>query len=141
MEQRRILEDWLGFLLGQAHERIYSLCEKCLEHLKIHPRHLRILIITNENDGLNQQQISEIVSVHRNVMVSLTDQLEAKGLLKRVAHPENRRAYVLQITARGRKVLKEAVQLCRKVESEMLSTFSKQEQEQLFTMLRRLSPE
>lgn len=132
------LQDCLGFLFAMSHEKTYLEATTRLRPLDIQPRHVRILIVVEESQvALNQQTIAEKVGVHRNVMVTLTDQLEHRGFVKRISNPENRREYFIQITSRGRKVLEKAKVIVNESQETLLKGMSRSERDHLVELLRK----
>ena len=53
----------------------------------------------------SQQTLSEELRIDRSVMVSVADDLERSGLVRRERNPSDRRAYAVSITEAGRKRL------------------------------------
>jgi DNA-binding MarR family transcriptional regulator len=52
--------------------------------------------------GLRMKQLSHYLMVSGGNVTGLTDQLEAEGLVARIADPEDRRSWILQLTPEGR---------------------------------------
>lgn len=53
-------------------------------------------------DGLRMSALSRYLMVSGGNVTALTDQLEAEGLVERVADPEDRRSWMLRLTPAGR---------------------------------------
>jgi DNA-binding MarR family transcriptional regulator len=75
-----------------------------LAPLGIHPRHFGMLSLLAEQDGQSQHQLCEPLGVHRNVMVSLVDEMEQRGLVERRRHPSDRRAHAVHLLPAGRQL-------------------------------------
>ena len=67
------------------------------------------LIVLNRtpNEAINPSTLAEKVGVKRATMTGLLDGLEQKGMVKRLAHPEDRRKVSIRLTDTGRQVLDE----------------------------------
>ncbi len=67
------------------------------------------LIVLNRtpNKAINPSTLAEKVGVKRATMTGLLDGLEEKELVKRLAHPEDRRKVSIRLTETGRQVLDE----------------------------------
>ena len=67
------------------------------------------LIVMNRtpNKAISPSVLAEKVGVKRATMTGLLDGLEGKGLVERVAHPEDRRKVSIRLTDTGRQVLDE----------------------------------
>ncbi|OOK68763.1 marR family protein [Mycobacterium kansasii] len=62
------------------------------------PRAYAVLMALAADDGQSQRQLSARLGIHRNVMVTVIDELERKRLVKRLRHPEDRRAFAITLT-------------------------------------------
>ena len=134
----RALSDRLGFLLGRAHLAHRAGVEQALAPLGLSPKGLGALSILAEEGPLSQQRLGARQGIDRTTMVAVVDELEHSGLVERRRDPGVRRAYSLQATAKGRRVLKEAVQSAARAEEEFLVAIQPQERAQLKRMLRAL---
>ena len=84
---------------------------------------------------------SELVSsllVTSGTMTNRLDRLEARGLIERVANPEDRRGMNVQLTAKGRRLVDRAVPEHIAGEERMLSGLTKRDREQLDRIMRKL---
>jgi len=83
----------------------YGALTKRLEQLDIE-RHYSILIILDKaKEECNQQLLSCMLKTDKATMVRMIDYLCDKGYIKRIANPDDRRAYHIQLTAKAKKVL------------------------------------
>jgi threonine dehydratase len=71
-------------------------------------------------------------------LVALVDDLEEKGLCERARHPDDRRRHVIQLTAKGRKMYRDARALSVKVGDEIFAPLERSERAQLTAMLKRI---
>ncbi|MGV0803940.1 MarR family transcriptional regulator, partial [Mycolicibacterium elephantis] len=69
--------------------------------------------------GQSQRQLSAQLGIHRNVMVTVVDRLEEQGLVKRMPHPGDRRAFAVTLTDKARKLLPELDAVGRAQEDEI----------------------
>ncbi len=97
-----------------------------------------ILSVVSTNPGINQTSLSEALGIDKPNLVPLLDGLVKRGLLTRAVHAKDRRARVLNLTAKGQRVFKKTQVLVRRGEDRMLSQFSKQERVMLLELLRRM---
>lgn len=90
--------------------------------------------------GLSQIEAAHALGVSGSTLSRLCDELEAAGLIERVAHPTDRRVRTLHLTALG----ETQVSLCSGVQTGAvtgaLADLSDQEVEVLRGLLRRLTP-
>jgi DNA-binding MarR family transcriptional regulator len=71
-------------------------------------------------------------------MTNRLDRLEASGLVRRLADPDDRRGVLVELTDEGRKAYDEAVGAQAQAEKLMASALDQREKEQLNALLRRL---
>lgn len=114
------LTDRPSFLLSQLGFHVAAEFRRRLEPLGIQPRQFGMLTYLSAGEGLTQQQLGERLGIHRNVMVNLVDDLEKRGLAERHRHPNDRRAYVVQLTGNGRELLRRAEQIADEHDMELL---------------------
>jgi len=56
-------------------------------------------------EGCTQVELSRLLIMHRSNITGLVDRLEKRGLLQRKDNPDDRRAYKVQLTVAGRKLI------------------------------------
>jgi DNA-binding MarR family transcriptional regulator len=71
------------------------------------------------------------------LVVSLTDGLEERGLVARRTNPDDRRRTLVELTPRGKRALAKADEVTAQVQDEVLSELDPGEQEQLHDLLQR----
>jgi DNA-binding MarR family transcriptional regulator len=116
--------------------------EQLIEHLAplgIHPRHFGMLSLLLEQDGLSQHQLCEPLSVHRNVMVGLVDEMEQRGLVERRRHPADRRAHAVHMLPAGRLLHAEAEALVSQFEAKLHGGLDPAEASTFISLLKRVS--
>lgn len=128
----------MGFLLGRAHAAHRAVTGAALRELDLSPKESGALSVLAESGAMSQQQLGERQGVDRTTMVALVDRLEASGMVERRRNAEDRRAYLLHPTAKGRRVLRRADEAERRAEDEFLAPLSARDRRQLKELLRRL---
>jgi DNA-binding MarR family transcriptional regulator len=108
-----------------------------LRSIGLTPALFAVLNYLRSEDGAIQQQIGSAMKIDPSTMVSLVDQLERAGLVKRRPRPEDRRAREILITPKGRRTLQRARELAEEVEGEVLQGLSPGERRQLVTLLQK----
>lgn len=70
------------------------------------PSQFNILnLLYEQPDGYSQIALSRALIMHRSNITGLVDRLEARGLVKRVENPEDRRAFKVVLTPAGKKLV------------------------------------
>jgi DNA-binding MarR family transcriptional regulator len=67
------------------------------------PRFDLLAQLEREPAGLAMGELSQRLMVTGGNVTGITDQLEAEGLVRRAAHPGDRRSFVVQLTPAGRR--------------------------------------
>ena len=82
-------------------------------------------------------KMGERLMIHPTSVTNIVDRLEAAGLLRRVAHPTDRRTTLAEITDEGRQAVEQATEAVNTV-AFALGGLSEREVEQLIRLLRKL---
>lgn len=128
----------LGYLLKHAMRRLATLSEEVLAPFGIDDRRLAVLLLIRSNEPMSQQQAAERLEIDRTTMVAVLDDLDAKHLVTRVPHPEDRRRNVVELTASGRVTLDRAVVAWDTAERIFLANLDAQSAEQFRALLRQI---
>jgi len=103
------LQRRLGAVIAWAAESAQAVANQALEPLGLTVKHFGVMtFLRNETEpprqgsSLSQQAIGERLRIDRTTMVSLIDDLERAGYVKRERNPDDRRAYVITLTAAGK---------------------------------------
>jgi DNA-binding MarR family transcriptional regulator len=130
-EAREPLPDCLtrytGFLVAKAHQRLFSIFAEECRASSVEVPHAGILHLLQEFGPMSQQQLGKKLRIDRTTMVKLVDTLEKQHLARRRNHPEDRRAYLVEIAPAGGKVLAAIGKAADRLESELLARFTPQE--------------
>ena len=72
-------------------------------------------------------------------MVALVDSLEERGYVRRERNPDDRRAYLLQLTPEGRRMQVRARKVMLGAEDELLGSLNQSERQQLRELLAKVA--
>ncbi len=126
-------------LAGRVSRMATDLLAGALSPLGLRPRHYGILMALAEHGPASQQSLGRGLLIDRTTMVGVVDDLERLGLVVRAADPDDRRAYRVELTGRGRTSLVRATGAVARAERSLLAGLSADEQGQLRTLLRRVA--
>jgi DNA-binding MarR family transcriptional regulator len=132
------LADRIGYLLAKAHLGIRAIADEALIPLGLDKKEYAALVLLASEGPLSQQALSVIQGCDRTTMVAVVDKLEDGQLVVRRRNPLDRRAYALEITAKGRRALDQADKLVSRVERDFLAPLSTAERRTLIDLLQRL---
>ncbi|MFF4027924.1 MarR family winged helix-turn-helix transcriptional regulator [Nocardia elegans] len=135
----RPLDSRAAFLLSQIGFHVsYQLTEQ-LARLDLDPAHFAVLTQLAVADGRSQQELADLLRVHRNAMVGLVDELEERALVTRRPHPADRRAHAVHLTDNAREVLESMQSEADALESDVLAPLDEAERAQLLPLLQRIA--
>jgi len=98
-----------------------------------------VLVALDRSAIRAQAALAEAIGADKTRIIAILDELQAKGLIERVADPEDRRARLLAITKEGRKV-KDATQAAiQRGEERWLGTLSATDRAVFLRVLQELS--
>jgi DNA-binding MarR family transcriptional regulator len=97
-----------------------------------------LMIIEGAGRPLAPHQIGDRRLVTRGTVTGLLDTLEKQGLVKRTPHPDDRRMLLIELTGKGKGILKDVCSELFPAQAEMISILPKREKEMLVRMLGRL---
>jgi len=98
------IEKSIGFLLSKGYQRAWALLREEIEEYDLTPPQFCLLAFLWQQDGMTQVELSEKGQIDRTTICGLIDRLEKNGLVERRPHPQDRRAYKIYLTDRGRGV-------------------------------------
>lgn len=104
----------VGFLLSRTTWAMNNFVNRLLREnglADISVAYFAVLQALWEEDGLSISDLGEKAHLEKSTMTSLIDRMEKAGLLRRVDHPTDRRAYQIYLTPRGKGLEKEIDQV------------------------------
>ncbi|MCL6537444.1 MAG: MarR family transcriptional regulator [Acidothermus sp.] len=117
----------VGFLSHKLAQLLLSLFEAKLSPLKLTTRTYFILSAVDRDPPLSQQELARILGIDPTTIVTLVDDLERVGYLKRARNSADRRRYDLRLTALGRRTLTSAHRAADAAEEEFFAPLNRQE--------------
>ena len=133
------LDERIPFLLSQLGSHMATEFHERLDGTGVGPRVYAVLMALASEDGQSQRQLSARLGIHRNAMVALIDGLESDGLVKRMPHPDDRRAFAVTLTAKARTLLPELDEIGHALEGSVTAPLSAKEREVLRGLLQRVA--
>lgn len=128
----------IGFLLAKAYQRACALYKDKFGNYELTPQQFGLLRFLWEEDGITQVELSTRSQIDRTTIGGLIDRLEQSGLLKRMPHPEDRRAYRISLTAAGRSLEAELSPLGEELHRAILAPLSPEEVQALLAILQKM---
>jgi DNA-binding MarR family transcriptional regulator len=133
------LNERIPFLLSQLGVYLAEDFVHRLEPFGLEPRAYAVMKALSEHDGRSQRELSTQLGIHRNVMVTVVDKLEHEGLVKRMPHPADRRAFAVTLTDKARDLLPKLDAQGRAQEDEITASLTATERKAVLQQLQRMS--
>jgi MarR family transcriptional regulator, temperature-dependent positive regulator of motility len=94
------------------------------------PRQLAVLLTVANNEGLSQTGLVDRTGIDRSTLADIVRRMQRKGLLQRRRTKEDARAYAVKLTDEGRRVLRTAEPLSKRVDDRILEALPAKQREQ-----------
>jgi DNA-binding MarR family transcriptional regulator len=104
----------------------------------VHPGLASLLQLVAVNPGASQVELSRSMHINKGSLVSLLDQAETAGWLKRMRSSEDRRRHELVLTPAGKATAAKLRKQMMRIEKEYVGRFSPDELGQLVEYLQRI---
>jgi DNA-binding MarR family transcriptional regulator len=98
-------------------------------------RQLAVLIMVAENEGLSQTGLVDRTGIDRSRLADIVYRLQKTALLQRRRTKEDARAYVVKLTEQGRRVLRAAEPLAKRVDRRVLDSLPASRREEFMGAL------
>ena len=134
-----LLEDFIGYRLRQAHNRLMADLAATLEPLGLRRVLFAMLIVIRGNPGIIQMGLGTELGIQRANLVPLINELTARNLVDRRAAPNDRRALTLSLTPAGDALLDDAMVRVRAHEEIAFARLSAADRAKLVELLDRVS--
>src|SRR5215813_5045533 len=112
------------------------------------PRQFAVLYTVANNEGLSQTGLVERTGIDRSTLADIVRRMQKKGLLQRRRTKEDARAYAVKLTEEGRRVLRAADPLAKRVDDRILEALPGRQRDQFINdlvaivdTLQKLSPQ
>ena len=132
------IEANVGFLLSKAYQKGFALFREQLQGYGITPPQFSLLAFLWLEDGLSQTELTEKSQIDRATMVGMVDRLEEEGLVKRHPQMNDRRAYRVCLTDKGRGLEYELCRIAGEVTAAFTDKLTAKEIESLKKTLNKL---
>ena len=131
--------DSLAFLLSQIGAHSALLFTRRLTELGITPRQFAVLSHIRDGEPRTQQQLADLLGIHRNNMVALIDEMEAARWVRRHRGDTDRRVFEIRPTQLGSDLVDQVNELIPDLDHAMTATLSERDRNQLANTLRAIS--
>jgi DNA-binding MarR family transcriptional regulator len=99
------------------------------------PRQYAVLVAVAENEGLSQTNLVEMTGIDRSTLADIIRRMLKKGLVQRRRTKEDARAYAVKLTEEGRRILRSAEPMARRVDDRILQALPATQRDRFLTDL------
>ncbi|PCJ84213.1 MAG: MarR family transcriptional regulator [Hyphomicrobiales bacterium] len=132
------LRQFSGYNIKRAFTVIQSDVNASLKPFGLRMLSFSVLSVITANTGLRQSQLADALAMERPNIVQLIDELEVAGWIIRNRDPNDRRAWVLTSTLKGREMCAKATAAVQAHDTRMIDGLSDDDRKGLITILRRI---
>lgn len=134
----RTLGRLVGYRLRRASAVFASDFAVTLDGTGIRQIPMGILAVVADNPGINQGTVGRLLGIKRANMVPLINELIEAGLILRETDPSDRRAFTLDMSAEGQRMLTDCIARIEGHEERLLAGFTDTEKATLLDLLERI---
>jgi len=131
-----LLESLVGYNLRRAAAKQRERFRSVFDRYDIRPVQLAVLVLIRDGMPLRQAALGRALEMKRGNVVTLLDELEARGLVLRQRAEDDRRSHVLTLTPTGTELTNKLMDLHAKLEADLARSLGQQELERLVELLR-----
>jgi DNA-binding MarR family transcriptional regulator len=139
-EPKALLES-TGYLLARAGSESRRRFVEALARQDLTLAAYSVLMILGAQDGATQRRLADWAGIDPRNLVPILDDLEARGLIVREAHPVDRRRHAVRLSPAGRAKLGRLSRVGKQVEDGFLRTLNSRQRRQLHGLLEILLTE
>ena len=132
------VEDSVGFMITRLRSALFATVDREVAPWGVSSAQAAILIYIAHGRGNRAADIARDYSYDTGSMTRMIDRLVKKGLLRRVRDSEDRRAMLLELTAKGRKLTERLPEVATRTLNGLLKGFSRAELDRLKGLLARM---
>jgi len=133
-----MLDTLLGYQLRRAQSAVFGEFMQTMVDDKVTPGQFGVLVLIEENAGLNQSTLAKTLGIERSTMVGVIDGLENRGLVERRKSLTDKRAHALTLTDQGNKLLGSIKPKVKDHENRIAGDLNAEELETLMELLKRV---
>jgi DNA-binding MarR family transcriptional regulator len=130
------VEGRVGYELKRAQQAFCVAADDTLRGVGLTNAQYAVLAMLEESGSLSGADLARLCYVTPQTMNQIVASLEARRLLRRVAHPSHGRIRQISLTEGGRELIAKAHQRVRAVEASMVAGLTEPEQQKLVQLLR-----
>ena len=98
----------------------------------------RYILLLSRNEGINQEQLSQLLELDKTTTARAVAKLLALGIIKRETDPADNRSYLIHLTAKGCELVPVIRKILEESTERMVSGFTPYDRERFISYLDRI---
>ena len=123
------------FQLGVTGSQITQSFSRRIERIGLSHKQVGLLAVVDAGVATSQREIATQLHVAPSLVVTLVDQLTSTGAVRRTRSRSDRRVQTIEITDEGRRLLKAATDVASRLDADLRTTLSPDDQQALDRLL------
>ncbi|WP_234122017.1 MarR family winged helix-turn-helix transcriptional regulator [Clostridium hydrogenum] len=120
-------DEEIGMLTNKTNRKMLRFLNSKLQKYDITPEQWNVLLSLSKEEKVNQKQLSQKVDKDQATLVRILDILEKKELVERKSSKEDRRAFFIDVTDKGRELVNRLIPFISGTFEQMLNGISIEE--------------
>lgn len=133
------LDESIGFIINQTGRKISQVLNHRFLPYEVTTEQWSVLAHLCEESGISQKELAVRVSKDQTNVTRILDQLQRKGLIVRMANPEDRRSFLPSVTPEGRRAYEKIAPMEEQVMTQVTAGLDPEEVAKLKDLLRRIA--
>jgi DNA-binding MarR family transcriptional regulator len=132
------LDEQVGYLLRLANQRHVVIFQETVSE-NLTPTQFSTLMRVAEHGALSQNHLGRLAAMDTATIKGVVDRLKEKGLLVTNPDPNDKRRFIISLTAQGNAMTKKLRDDGRMISERTLSPLKQTEQKKLLELLRKIT--
>lgn len=126
-----------GALVAHATRLLTQALTLALQPLNLAPAQFKLLVLLWQEDGLTQRDLVQRLDIEQSTVGNTLNRMERDGLIERHPHPLDGRAQIIQLTPRGHRLKKPAMEATWHISKNAMAGFSPAEKQKFFELMNK----
>jgi DNA-binding MarR family transcriptional regulator len=132
------LDGSLGYAIRRAQIHAYQKFADFMREFNIRPAQYALLVFIRDNPGVTQSVVGNALGIEKANLAGLLTEMHPRRVIERRSLRTDRRAYSLQLTAAGRKLVRKLARRHEQYEDALASNLGPNSRNQLLVLLGNL---
>lgn len=133
------LQDSVGYLVRRAQIAIFQRFFEQFAAAGVRPAQYSALTVIEHNPGLSQTRLADALGIKKTNLVAMIDELEKRGLARRMPTERDRRFYALFLTPKGNALMARLHRLDGALNRHLVQAAGENDHRRLCAALRRIA--